>query len=224
MPGVVILGMLTVVGPYRLKKGRFEDNFLVFEREGVQCIREWTSLTGERVKTDPAFAVTMEYSRIQARAATTSSWVYKQMPAERKKRGVYPVLRSIAFWLFERGFTVEGVYVLLRDVVLMADAEKSAAVIEDVYRRFAHGLVKEAMEELFEHVVAEVTEDSTAVVCEERGYEGRVCGSGCRLGTRVCAEEREAAIAFADSLLEELFTGGIEAWVVEDIVVGVGPP
>jgi len=114
---VVALGMVKVVSTYRLKKGRFEDNFLVFEMDGEQYIREWTSLTGERVKNDPAFAVTMAYANVQTLASKTSSRVYEQVTGERHVYPLFVLLKKIAYQLFKKGYSIETVYSWLLEAV-----------------------------------------------------------------------------------------------------------
>jgi len=108
--------MAKVVGPY-FPKGRVED-LLFYEMGGEHIVREWTSLTGERVKTDPAFALTMVYAGIQANASTISSRVYRELPDERRIYSFYKILKSLAYRLLKQGFTAEETYTLLHNAAL----------------------------------------------------------------------------------------------------------
>ena len=141
--GVVALGMLKVVeGAFHLKKGRFEDNFLVLVWGGNLCIREWTSLTSERVKNDPAFAVTMVYANVQTLASKTSSRVYAQVTGERHVYSLYVLLKRIAYQLFKKGYAIETVYTWLREAVgeqgfwweEWAEGVQPKVVVEEIVR------------------------------------------------------------------------------------------
>jgi len=143
--------MLKVVSTYRLKKGRFEDNFLVFEMDGEQYIREWTSLTGERVKNDPAFSVTMAYANVQTLASQTSSWVYEQVTGERHVYALYVLLKKIAYQLFKKGYAIEVVYSWLREAVdeqgfwweEWSEGKQAKAVVEEISKELIRRNVME---------------------------------------------------------------------------------
>ncbi|KAI9437850.1 hypothetical protein F5148DRAFT_1154322 [Russula earlei] len=109
--------MVKITGPYKPKKGRFEEDFLVLEKEGELWMRWWTSLTSDRVKSDPAFAVTMAYANVQTLASKTSSWVYKQVEGVRHVHALYVLLKKVAYQLFKLGYPVETVYLWLLEAV-----------------------------------------------------------------------------------------------------------
>jgi hypothetical protein len=67
-------------------------------------MRSASSLTGSRVKEDPAFAKTMHNAGILARASKLASQVYKTMPAG-KQRWQYRTLTSRAMELLKHNLT-----------------------------------------------------------------------------------------------------------------------
>jgi hypothetical protein len=63
-------------------------------------MRSRSSLTGERVKKDPAFRKTMEYATLLAKASRIDSKVYAGVPAHQKQHALYRKLTGKAMtWL-----------------------------------------------------------------------------------------------------------------------------
>jgi hypothetical protein len=56
---------------------------------GKYYIRSRSSLTGERVKTDPAFHNTMKYADLMAIASPIASKVYALVPLQHKSRTLF---------------------------------------------------------------------------------------------------------------------------------------
>ncbi|NII25499.1 hypothetical protein HB364_10425 [Pseudoflavitalea sp. X16] len=63
-------------------------------------MRTRSSLTGERVKKDPAFRKTMQFAGLLAKASRIGSAVYALVPADRKQHSLYRKLTGEAMtWL-----------------------------------------------------------------------------------------------------------------------------
>jgi hypothetical protein len=62
---------------------------VIYMRNGKLYARSRTSLSGLRVKTDPAFKPTMEYAELMARASKIGSEVYQVVPQNKKQRSLY---------------------------------------------------------------------------------------------------------------------------------------
>ncbi|NII27193.1 hypothetical protein HB364_19045 [Pseudoflavitalea sp. X16] len=72
----------------------------IYKMYGRYFIRTRSSLTGKRVKKDPAFRKTMEYARLLAKASRIGSAVYTALPAERRQHALYRKLTGEAMtWL-----------------------------------------------------------------------------------------------------------------------------
>lgn len=56
------------------------DNIAIYRMKGRYFIRTKSSLTGKRVKRDPAFAKTMAYAGWLKKASGIASLIYKQIP------------------------------------------------------------------------------------------------------------------------------------------------
>lgn len=72
----------------------------IYKMYGRYFMRTRSSLTGERVKKDPAFRKTMQYAGLLAKASRIGSAVYAQVPADRKQHSLYRRLTGEAMcWL-----------------------------------------------------------------------------------------------------------------------------
>lgn len=56
-----------------------------YKMEGKHYARSTSSLSGKRVKVDPAFAETMRYAGLLGMASKIASAVYKAIPKEKRK-------------------------------------------------------------------------------------------------------------------------------------------
>jgi hypothetical protein len=72
---------------------------------GGYYLRMKSSLSGKRVKTDPAFARTMQYARLLGKASKIASQVYKTYPKATRKFAEYRTLTGKAMQLLKEGFT-----------------------------------------------------------------------------------------------------------------------
>ncbi|WP_276481182.1 hypothetical protein [Paraflavitalea pollutisoli] len=77
-----------------------EGPVCIYQMYGRYFMRTRSSLTGERVKKDPAFRKTMAYAGLLAQASKIGSTVYALVPAERRKHTLYRKLTGEAMtWL-----------------------------------------------------------------------------------------------------------------------------
>ena len=72
---------------------------------GGYYLRMKSSLSGKRVKTDPAFRKTMQYARLLGKASKIASQVYKTYPKATRKFAEYRTLTGKAMQLLKEGFT-----------------------------------------------------------------------------------------------------------------------
>lgn len=77
--------------------------------EGRYYVRLKSSLTGRRVKQDPAFAVTMQYAHMLGTASGIAAAVYKQLGKEQKVKGLYRKMTGEAMRMLKTGETTEQV-------------------------------------------------------------------------------------------------------------------
>lgn len=72
----------------------------IYRMHGRYFMRSRSSLTGERVKKDPAFRKTMEYATLLARASRIGSAIYASISTDRKRHALYRKLTGEAMtWL-----------------------------------------------------------------------------------------------------------------------------
>src|SRR4030095_3415869 len=75
--------------------------------------RTKSSLSGKRVKHDPAFKGTMRYAALLAFASKISSVIYKRLPAEQKSRKKYEAMTGQAMQLLQKKMNIETVIELM---------------------------------------------------------------------------------------------------------------
>jgi hypothetical protein len=72
----------------------------IYQMHGKYFLRTASSLTGKRVKKDPAFRKTMMYAALLGKASRIGSAVYASIPPERKQHSLYRKLTGEAMtWL-----------------------------------------------------------------------------------------------------------------------------
>src|SRR4030095_6884031 len=76
--------------------------------------RTKSSLSGKRVKKDPAFKLTMQYAGLLACASKIASVVYKKLGAEEKSRKKYQEMTGKAMQLLKKEMDSETIMELLR--------------------------------------------------------------------------------------------------------------
>lgn len=71
--------------------------YMMYER---YFIRTRSSLTAERVKTDPAFAKTMQYADLLGKASTIASGLYTMAPPHRKSKAFFNAITGeVMTWM-----------------------------------------------------------------------------------------------------------------------------
>ncbi|PWV50575.1 hypothetical protein [Chitinophaga sp. S165] len=95
-----------------------QDNLTIYLMNGEYIVRTKSSLTGKRVKRDPAFAKTMMYAGWLKQASKIASVVYQQMPSDERIYKQYRQLTGKAMSLLKEGFHVADVIIMLEAVYL----------------------------------------------------------------------------------------------------------
>lgn len=88
-------------------------NVCLYKNGNNYYARTKSSLDGKRVKKDPAFAETMKYAELLAKASKIASKIYRQTSKEKKNRRLFQQLTGKAMKLLKEGKTEEGIYELL---------------------------------------------------------------------------------------------------------------
>jgi hypothetical protein len=78
-------------------------NVTFYKMQGRFYARNKSSLQGKRVKTDPAFARTMQYADRLALSSRTASKLYRSLPKEQQEISVYRKMTSKAMGLLKLG-------------------------------------------------------------------------------------------------------------------------
>lgn len=78
-------------------------------------VRTKSSLTGKRVKHDPAFKGTMKYAALLACASKIASVIYKRLPKEQKSRKKYQAMTGHAMQLLKKKMDIETVIELMSE-------------------------------------------------------------------------------------------------------------
>jgi hypothetical protein len=83
------------------------DNITVYEMNDNLYARKKSSLTGDRVKTEPEFKKTMENASLMARASRMGSAIYKIIYPQGKTRDVYKEITGKVVNLLKGGYNSE---------------------------------------------------------------------------------------------------------------------
>ena len=81
----------------------------IYKMYGQYYLRTRSSLTGKRVKKDPAFRKTMEYAHLLAKASRIGSTVYAALPADQKQHSLYRKLTGEAMYWLKHQWSTEDV-------------------------------------------------------------------------------------------------------------------
>ncbi|HVI47035.1 MAG TPA: hypothetical protein VM802_19315 [Chitinophaga sp.] len=100
------------------------QHLCIYEMHGRYYIRLKSSLTGKRVKKDPAFRRTMENAGLLATASKMASGVYRQLPQEQKIHAFYRQLTGKALLLLRAGMHHEVIIAELLKMCQPATAAK----------------------------------------------------------------------------------------------------
>ncbi|PWV46153.1 hypothetical protein [Chitinophaga sp. S165] len=94
------------------------DNLTIYLMNGEYIIRTKSSLTGKRIKHDPAFAKTMMYAGWLKVGARIASHIYRQIPADERVYKQYRELTGKAMSLLKEGFNADDVVIMMEAVYL----------------------------------------------------------------------------------------------------------
>jgi len=119
--------MAKIVGPVPPFIGT-RDNVTIYLMNGEYIARSKSSLTGKRVKKDPAFARTMEWAGRLKQGARIASFIYKQMPVEGRIYKQYREITGKAMSLLKEGFN-KGDIITMLEVVYLPQQEKNTESI-----------------------------------------------------------------------------------------------
>ena len=92
---IKVTGTVYNVSFYKLDKGYYA--------------RAKSSLTGERIKKDPAFKKTMHHAGLLAKASTIASSIYRKLLRDNRNRMLYQQLTGKAIKLLKQGLSEEDV-------------------------------------------------------------------------------------------------------------------
>jgi hypothetical protein len=98
-------------GPYKIT-GTI-DNICFYQMEGQYYARQKSSLTGKRVKKDPAFARTMAKAHLLGKASKLASLIKQSFPKEEQGRELFQLLTGKVMRLMKEGFGEEEIKVKL---------------------------------------------------------------------------------------------------------------
>lgn len=105
------------------------DDLCFYKMEGKYYLRMKSSLTGKRVKRDPAFRRTRENAAQLGQASKLASGVYRRLPAEQRKRAYYRQITGEALRLLYGGKTVQEVLKYLEQKFLRIEDEVISSTI-----------------------------------------------------------------------------------------------
>src|SRR5215813_12184301 len=110
----------------------------IYKMHGRYYLRSRSSLTGERVKKDPAFQKTMQYAGLLSRGSRIASTVYALVPAERKQHQLYRKLTGEAMTWLKYQWKEEDIIAYLTKQFAgkeLPPKEAPKTVLKVIYRR-----------------------------------------------------------------------------------------
>lgn len=116
-------GMILITGTIQ--------NITFYEMDGQYYARLKSSLRGDRVKRDPAFARTMVYAERLALASRTAAQLYRSLPVEQRKVALYRKMTSTAMQLLKAGISAAMLAAALAAVFqpIILPKEKTACFV-----------------------------------------------------------------------------------------------
>jgi hypothetical protein len=112
------------------------NNLTIYLLKGEYVIRTKSSLTGKRVKRDPAFAKTMKYAGWLKQGARIASCIYRQLPVDERIYKQYRQLTGKAMLLLKEGFAVDDVITMLEAVYLPQPVKNAAGIGTEGCRKY----------------------------------------------------------------------------------------
>ena len=82
------------------------DRICFYRLDGEYYARSKSSLSGERVKTDPAFTETRMYASILKEASILASSVYRSLHSDQRQHVLYRQLTGMAMRLLKEGKSI----------------------------------------------------------------------------------------------------------------------
>lgn len=107
--------MAKQLGPYFITGSYY--NLCFYEMRGRYFLRMKSSLSRKRVKSDPAFAKTMQYANLLGKAAKIASAVHRSLPKDKKEKGLYRKLTGMTMQWLKEGYDAEQVMIMLQEFV-----------------------------------------------------------------------------------------------------------
>jgi len=98
------------------------SNLTFYEMGGQYYVRLKSSLSGKRVKTSPAFALTMLYAERLAMCSQTASQLYRSLPKEKQQVVLYRKMTGTAMRLLKAGIPAEVLAAALAAIYTPAPA------------------------------------------------------------------------------------------------------
>jgi hypothetical protein len=129
------------------------DNIQFYKMDGNYYARKKSSLTGRRVKTDKAFAITMAYADLMKIASPLASKVYLQLPKTERDNTFRRKLIKMAMQMIKQGIRVEAIYEQLYDytfptketieIITQTESVRSVSFADELLNRiFSNGMEK----------------------------------------------------------------------------------
>jgi hypothetical protein len=146
------------------------DNLTIYLMNGDYIVRSKSSLTGKRVKRDPAFAKTMKYAGWLKQGARIASVVYRQIPADERAYKQYRELTGNAMTLLKEGFDTGDVIVMLEAAYLCRPMESSAGCGTEACREYAGECISGSSSEYSKEYSREYSRKYSSE------YTGKYCG------------------------------------------------
>ncbi len=115
-----------------------QDNLTIYHMNGEYIIRTKSSLTGKRVKHDPAFAKTMKYAGWLKQGARIASRIYRQLSDDKRIYKQYRELTGKAMLLLKEGFDADDVSTMLEAVYLIQPVTYARGNCSDQYSEYYH--------------------------------------------------------------------------------------
>lgn len=91
------------------------NNLCFYRMDGKFYVRMKSSLTGKRVKKDPAFTATMHYAGLFGNASKIASLMYRSLQESAKTKELYRQLTGKAMQWLKEEYDPEEVMVLLQE-------------------------------------------------------------------------------------------------------------
>lgn len=123
------------------------DNLCFYKMEGKFYVRQKSSLSGTRVKKDPAFAKTMQYANMLGTASKIASAIYRQLDKRQKVQGLYRQLTGEAMQLLKAGKTKDNTAHMLQSKYLRSITKKKKRKSIKTKHSFADALLQKIFAE-----------------------------------------------------------------------------